>query len=50
MRNKDQRPESGERKVTVRELVESELDLIIGGAAKQPQPVQGEKTKKPGAG
>lgn len=47
MTNKVNQPGSGQRKVTVRELVECELDLIIGSAAKQPQTGPGDQGKTP---
>ncbi len=47
MSNKINQPGSAQRKVTVRELVECELDLILGGASNNPQTSQGDKGKKP---
>lgn len=46
MTNKVNQPGSGQRKVTVRELVECELDLIIGSADKHPQSGPGNQGKK----
>ena len=45
MEKEMKRPQTGKRKVTVRELVEGELDVIVGGSMKAPDPKCGEKKK-----
>ena len=40
-------PEAGKRRVTVRELVEGELDLIVGGGAKTSDHGGAERKKDP---
>ena len=43
MKKEVKQPDSGKRKVTVRELVEGELDIIVGGSMRAPQPKPGDK-------
>lgn len=41
------RPQAGKRTVTVRELVEGELDLIVGGGKKPAAAEQVDRKKRP---
>ena len=45
MKKDVKRPEKGKRKVTVRELVEGELDVIVGGSLRAPELKHGDKKK-----
>ena len=47
MTKKVDQPEAGKRRVTVRELVEGELDLIVGGGTKTPDHGGSERKKTP---